>query len=193
MLPCTSSNSSQDAEGILRIADRPLISALFNPQFGAGPFERLIAIVVLAVAPFPVPPGVEVHGAEPAILVADRWRNRQLEAFRGKPERLAVKVGVPAVHRNICRGEQLHKARPDPCERWRISELGIGQTGDFRGLTGHDDIGLAERLIEDLAVLVHDSDFNDLKASVLQLPVVSVSSSKKGVRCSKSASNCASI
>src|SRR6266567_4925008 len=170
VLPCASSNGPQDTEGILHVTNCPVISALFNPQFGAGPFERLIAIVVLAIAPLSVPPGVEFHGTAPAILGAYRRRDRELEAFRCQQKRLAVKVSVPGVDRSIRRGEQLYQARPDLRERWRAGDLGIGVAGDFRGGALHGDIRFAERLVEYLAVLVHYGDFDDLEASVLQLP-----------------------
>src|SRR5258708_37283559 len=101
VLPCASSNGPHDAERIQRIADRPVISTLFNPQFGAGPFERLIAIIVLAVAHLPVPSGVKFHGTAPAILVADLRRNKEPKAFRGQQERLAVKVGIPGINRSV--------------------------------------------------------------------------------------------
>ncbi len=162
LLPYAIGNGPHHPEGILRVANCAMIALRFDFQVGAGPFEWLIAIVVFAIAPFPIPAGVEFHGTAPAILVADHRRNREPEALCRKPERLAVKVGVPGVHRSIRRGEYLHQARPDLGERWFASKLGIGDAGDFRGFARHGDIWFAERVIHHLAVLIDDGNLDDL-------------------------------
>src|SRR5260370_5120481 len=113
---------------------------------------------------------MEFHGTAPAVPVADCRGHWEPKAFCRKPERLSVKVGVPAIDGYLCSCEYIYQGWPDPRERWRGGQDSISQTIQLTGLGRHRDIRFAERVIEPLAVLVHYSDFDDLEASVFQLP-----------------------